>query len=55
MPFAIDEAGANAWMLCMETALLDCEVPYFTREFVGKQLRHLAHHMRNVDHPADKA
>lgn len=55
MPFAIDEAGANAWMRCMDQALAESDLPQLNREVVAGALRHLAHHMRNVDHPMDRS
>lgn len=54
MPFAIDEAGANAWMRCMDLALDETALPALNKEVVAGALRHLAHHMRNVDHPMDR-
>lgn len=50
MPFAINEAGVNAWLLCMNRALDElCAHDEDARDKLKGGLAPLAKHMRNVD------
>ena len=47
LPFAIDEAARDAWMLCMTTALEDFPLDDLARQQLLSALYRTADHMRN--------
>jgi len=47
LPFSIGDAERDAWMLCMERALDEQEMPAELREFLRGRFRAMADHMRN--------
>lgn len=47
MPFAIDNAAADAWMLCMVKALDECVPDTLLREQLRGSFQRMAHHLRN--------
>lgn len=49
MPFVIDDAGVDAWLLCMNRALDELCTDEEAREKLKGGLAPLARHMRNVD------
>lgn len=49
MPFVIDDAGVDAWLMCMNRALDELCTDEDAREKLKGGLAPLAKHMRNVD------
>lgn len=49
MPFAIDEAAAQAWMHCMRMALNEVVEDALLREMLRGSFQRVADHMRNVE------
>lgn len=49
MPFAVDAAAAEAWMVCMRQALEEQVVPGPERDELVGFFAHVADHMRNRD------
>jgi hemoglobin len=47
LPFTIGDLERDAWMLCMERALDEQEMPAELREFLRDRFRAMADHMRN--------
>jgi hemoglobin len=47
MPFAVDTAAAEQWMLCMRRALAETVSDEALRSFLEARLEQLALHMRN--------
>ena len=47
LPFAIDQAAANAWMLCMRHAVAEVVTIPEAKEYLLDPLERLADHMRN--------
>ena len=47
LPFAVDSAARDAWMLCMRAALTDASLTPQTREKLDAALFQLADHMQN--------
>lgn len=47
LPFAIDDAARDAWMLCMERALEECVEDALLREQLFGAFKRMADHMRN--------
>jgi len=52
LPFAIDSAMRDQWMLCMERALADTVADDAPRAQVARALHRLADHMRNRPDPS---
>jgi hemoglobin len=49
MPFAINDGGIDAWLVCMNRALDEICADEDAREKLKGGLAPLAKHMRNVD------
>jgi hemoglobin len=49
MPFPIDEAARDQWLLCMNRALDDVGVTPKLKEFLGRIFFQTANHMRNKE------
>ncbi len=47
MPFAIDDAARDQWMLCMDRALAETALDDELRGLLSRALRRVADHMRN--------
>ncbi len=48
MPFAIDNAASDAWMLCMVKALDECVQDALLKEHLRGAFQRMAHHLRNT-------
>lgn len=48
MPFAIDDAAARAWRLCMERALAESGADADLQRSLGAAFKRMADHLRNV-------
>ena len=48
LPFPIGVAERDAWLLCMDRALDEQEMPSELRDFLRDRFRAMADHMRNV-------
>ena len=48
LPFPIGEAERDAWLLCMERALMETDMDAMLRGHLLQSLRNTANHMRNV-------
>lgn len=49
LPFPIDEAARDQWLLCMNRALDDVEATPKLKEFLGRIFFQTANHMRNEE------
>jgi hemoglobin len=49
LPFRIDTAARDGWMLCMRQALDECTTDQVLKEQLGSSFQRLADHMRNVE------
>lgn len=47
MPFAIDDAARDAWLTCMDRALMECVSDEQLREQLRGAFRRMASHLRN--------
>jgi len=47
LPFPIGESERDAWLVCMERALAEQEMPQELRDFLRDRFRAMADHMRN--------
>ncbi|MDB4986440.1 MAG: conserved hypothetical globin-like protein [Myxococcaceae bacterium] len=48
MPFPVDDAASEAWMLCMRRALDECVADPQLKEQLRAAFQRMADHMRNV-------
>lgn len=48
MPFAIDDAAAKAWLLCMERALAEAPVDDDLKRRLAAAFKRMADHLRNA-------
>jgi hemoglobin len=48
MPFAIDDAARDAWLLCMQRALEECVSDDLLRDQLMGAFRRMASHLRNA-------
>ncbi len=53
LPFPIGNAERDQWMLCMNRALEDCQVPELLRMQLSGQLQQVADFMRNRAEPGE--
>lgn len=51
LPFRIDAAARDGWMLCMHQALDECTTDVLLKEQLLGSFQRLADHMRNVEEP----
>ena len=51
LPFAVDSAARDAWMLCMHEALRETGLPEELLEQIEGAFANLANHMRNTPDP----
>ena len=51
LPFAVDSAARDQWLLCMERALDDVVEDEALRRQFYKAMAHIANHMRNTPDP----
>lgn len=49
LPFPIGPAERDAWVMCMDHALDDHEMPEVLREYLKQRFRAVADHMRNQE------
>ena len=47
MPFAVDDAARDAWMLCMRRALDECVDDAMLKQTLGSAFQRMADHTRN--------
>ena len=47
MPFAIDEAARDRWMMLMDESLIECEIPQPAFDVMRAVFAHIADFMRN--------
>lgn len=52
LPFAIGEPERDAWLMCMERAVDEQEMPPELRDFLRDRFRAMADHMRNLSSEA---
>jgi len=52
LPFRVDVAARDAWMLCMRQALDECTQDELLKQQLHGSFARLADHMRNVEEPA---
>jgi hemoglobin len=53
LPFSIGKAERDQWMLCMERALADTDMPQSLRLHLVQAFHQVADHMRNRPEPGD--
>ncbi|GEO27450.1 group 2 truncated hemoglobin YjbI [Alicyclobacillus acidoterrestris] len=51
LPFPITNRHAKAWLVCMEGAMIEAEIPEPAREAMMHRLTMTAYHMVNTDEP----
>jgi hemoglobin len=48
LPFPIDDAARDAWLMCMDRALEECVSDAMLKEMLRGAFGNMANHMRNV-------